>query len=378
MAIRTTQNHDTDLRCRLQILCHEICVMAIRTTQNHDTHLRCRLCLLWTCLHRNSMHARTLIAKDSIMTQNCDAGHNVFNPYVPNSIPKLERGRMYSHMWHDSFTHVTWLIHIRAMTHVYMPQAAFMTQSCDQRNPCAWSPIGNCICYRGLTRVCVMTHSHMTWLMYTCHNSRIYAMTHSWHRVTKQGIHARLVPLEIIYMTGLTHVCVMMPWYMRTWHNSCILVITHWYAWHDSFIGNCICAMTHSYMWMTHSYTWHDSFMYTLQFRLEIAYVTGLTHVCGMVAWCMRDMTQQMYTWHHSFIHVPWRIHTRAMTHSYTCHDSFIHVNDSFIHVTWLIHTHDMTHSYVYASSQIGNFLIFSTFFSYVYLYICIDIYTHK
>ena len=60
----------------------------------------------------------------------------------------------HSHMCHDSFTYVPWLIHICAMTHSHMCHDSFIYAT--------W-----------LIYTCVMTHSHTTWLIHIC------AMTHS-------------------------------------------------------------------------------------------------------------------------------------------------------------------------------------------------------
>jgi len=70
---------------------------------------------------------------------------------------------------------------------------------------------------------------------------------------------------------------------------------------------------------MTHSYTCHDSFTY-------VAWESQShpkRHMSAMTLIHMSAMTHS-YTCHDSFIHVPWLIHTRAMTHSYMWHDSFI------------------------------------------------------
>ena len=75
----------------------------------------------------------------------------------------------------------------------------------------------------------------------------------------------------------------------------------------------------HWYYYQTHSYMCHDSFIH----------VPWLIHTYAMTHFNTCAMTHS-YMCHDSFIHVPWLIHTCAMTHSYMCHDSFIYV-------TWLI-----------------------------------------
>jgi len=53
------------------------------------------------------------------------------------------------------------------------------------------------------------------------------------------------------------------------------------------------------------------------------------------------------YTWHDSFIHVTWLIHVRSVWLMVTC-VGVCGCHDSFIHVTRLIHTRDMTHSHMW------------------------------
>jgi len=117
-------------------------------------------------------------------------------------------------LWHDSFICATWLIHKCDMTHSYVRHDSF-------------------ICVTWLILMCDMTHPHVwhdsfictTWLIQKCDMSR----WNVWHGL-------------FICVTWLIHVCDM----------------THSYAWHDSFI--CVTWLIHMCD-MTHSYVWHNSFI---------------------------------------------------------------------------------------------------------------------
>jgi len=99
---------------------------------------------------------------------------------------------LYRYVWHDSFTCVTWLIHMCDMTHSYVWQDSL-------------------IC--------------MTWLIHMCDTTHSYV----WHD-------------SFICLTRLTHMYDMTHPYV--WHDSFICVtrlihmcdMTHSYVWHDSLI----------------------------------------------------------------------------------------------------------------------------------------------
>jgi len=102
----------------------------------------------------------------------------------------------HSHVWHDSFTRVTWLIHMCDMTHSHV-----------------WRD----------SRTCV------TWPVHMCDMARSYA----WYN-------------------SLTHI-----WMSSyAWYDSFICA-TRSRVWHDSFI--CVIWLLDITFALAHSYVWYDS-----------------------------------------------------------------------------------------------------------------------
>ena len=97
----------------------------------------------------------------------------------------------YLYMWRDSFTHVTWLVHMCDVTHAYM-----------------WRD--SCICVTWLIHMCNMTHSyvcrdsfvHVTRLIHMCDVTHSYM----WHD-------------SFICVTWLIHMCDKTVW---TSHIPCM------------------------------------------------------------------------------------------------------------------------------------------------------------
>ena len=144
-------------------------------------------------------------------------------------------------------------------------------------------------------------------------------VTHSyiWH--VRHGL--------FVYVTWRIHACATTHSYMR--HDSFILV-----TW---LVGICD---------ITHSYTWHDSLI-CVTWHIHI-YVRLLDKRCY-------GSNVGVYSSERAFS-LTWLMDICDMTHSYTRHDSFIHViwlSFWFICVTWLIHTRDMTQSDMWCDSCI-------------------------
>jgi len=258
----------------------------------------------------------------------------------------------HSHVWHDSFMCVTWLIHMCDMTHLH----------------------DTFTCVTWLIHVCDMTHSHVwhvthddlyvTWLI----------QSHGWHD-------SFMCVTWLIHMCDMTHL-----------HEQAVGEAVRAAWWHDSY-GTWliyICDMTHSHVWddlficvpwlismsrllvnqselrddMTP--VWHDSFTCVtwLMCGTWLVYMSRLfvnqsgLRRCEFADGCVIDVgfTQDKYNnalwgkvrvrvcdmtrscvWHDAFICVTWRIHTCDMSHSYVWHDAFTCV-------TWHTHMCDMTH----------------------------------
>jgi len=110
------------------------------------------------------------------------------------------------YVWHDSFICVTWLIHMRDMTHSYVWHDSFtcviwlihwiirdMTHSCNphgENMSAFYIQHHSCIC------VYVWLHSYtcVTSLMYMCDFTHI----HVWH-------HSFICVTSLIYMCDMTH-----------------------------------------------------------------------------------------------------------------------------------------------------------------------------
>jgi len=102
------------------------------------------------------------------------------------------------YVWHDSFIHVTWLIHMCDMTHSYMWHDSYVCvtwiiRTCDMTHACAWHD--GCICVPWLTHIGEMTYSNMRLDLF-------------------------------IHVTSLIRTCDMPHSYM--WHDSCIRVHSYW------------------------------------------------------------------------------------------------------------------------------------------------------
>jgi len=59
---------------------------------------------------------------------------------------------------------------------------------------------------------------------------------------------------------------------------------------------------------------------------------------CCVATWLIHMCAIHSYVWHHTFIHVPWRIYIRDMTHPYVKHDSFIYERFHWKRYTSKIH----------------------------------------
>jgi len=159
------------------------------------------------------------------------------------------------HVWHDSFTCVTWLIYMCDMTHLHVWHDSF---------------------------TCVI------WLIYMCDMTHLHVWHDSFTRVP-----------WLIYMCDITH--------LYAWHDSSIVLhtcdMTHSHT--NTRVKCAATALLSALSWvMTHSHVWHDSSTcVTWLIYMCFAHVTWLIYIC--------DMTH-LHAWHDSSIF----LHTCDMTHS--------------------------------------------------------------
>jgi len=230
---------------------------------------------------------------------------------------------------------VTWLIHVRDMTHWYVRRDSLM---------------------------CDMEHRYMR------HDSLMWDMTHwyVWHD-------------SLTCETWLIDVCNGALIYDTVMHDSFMCVtwiidmcdMTHSCAWLDSFMS--VTWLTHVCD-MTHSCMWHDSLI-CVWYEALIHDALILTFVTSVMSHSTRNICVPLAcVWHDSLICVTWLIHVCDMTHSYVCIMNYSYTTHSFIRlwlsvtsrstpnirvpfacvwhdslmcVTWLILVCDLTHSYV-------------------------------
>ena len=220
----------------------------------------------------------------------------------------------HSHVWHDSFICVTWLIRIYEI-----PPSCFLDR---------WHDSFSCVIR--LIHMCDVTHAHVchdsficvTWRMPMC------VMTHSyvWHD-------------SFPCVTWLVHTCDMTYSHVR--HDYA-------HAWRD--LSSCVTYHHHvvSTVEMTHSYVSHDPFI-------------CVTCLCVIWLMPMCDMTH-IYVWHYSYtgatqgvgytqFHLPhhrWHAHVSVSLSRLrvTCLRVVLDGhNDSCLCVTWLTFICDMTHT---------------------------------
>jgi len=268
---------------------------------------------------------------------------------------------IYSHVCHDSFTRVPWLIYTCAMTRSHVRHDSFTRvlwlihtcSFCVCQDSSALMPMFSVlvrdfsssihVCAMTRLRVpwllhmCVMTHSHVCHDSFTCVPWLIYvcAMTHS--RVYHDS--STCVPW-LLHMGAMTHshVC----------HSYFIRVGYHFYRAHS-------CEVVIKHMWMSHGTRakepWHTCdwvmahvYRNTFKEHCKRGKVTFCIGVCNMIhtRMCVRhdSYMTHLYLWHDPFICATWLIHMCDMTHSYVRHDSFISVRG-------VLHMCDLTREYV-------------------------------
>jgi len=171
----------------------------------------------------------------------------------------------HSHVWHDSFTCVTWLVHAWDITHIHVWHDSFtcvtwLTHMRDMSHAYVWRDSCRCVTWLvhvcDVTRLCNITlfnkelpHArHDSCTCVTC-LTRVRDMTHvyEWRD-------------SFICVTWQVHVCDVIRLCDITLCNKELLHVRH--DW-----GTCVTCltrvrdMTHVMCDMTRSYVWHDSFI---------------------------------------------------------------------------------------------------------------------
>ena len=238
-----------------------------------------------------------------------------------------------SHVWHESFASVTWIIHM-----------------CDMGHSCLWQDLF--IRVPWLIHICV-THQVLVsrqyvgiYIFHTCD------MTHSWLIHIHDITHSYVWHDSFIRVTWLVHICVTHQVLVSRQYVGIYLIhtcdMTHSYTLHNLFI--CVtwlvhaCDMTRSHMcdtpgagiatvcgYLPHSYVWHDSFTYVWHTR----------------CWYRDSMWESTCLWLHAqnswaavwFVRLSLKrqdvVHTIPCIHTHTQYLEYTHT-----HNTWATHTH--------------------------------------
>ena len=235
------------------------------------------------------------------------------------------------------------------MTHPCVP---WLIHTCDETHSYVWhdSIIMMLVKKEGRDWMCMNET--------VCNDSFIHIQCHTYARVLQMSISTKC--LRFIHMCD--NECVWMSrdterviWIMKQMLKNIrrMCAMTDSYVCHDSLI--CVTWLTHMCA-MTHSYVCHDSLIRVTQLihrmrrdsfigvtRLNFFLCVSNTLIC--VSNTLIRMTERptrlILVLDSTPIRVTWPNRTRAMTHSYVCHDSSIRV-------TWLIHTCDITLAHVW------------------------------
>jgi len=196
---------------------------------------------------------------------------------------------------------VTWLIHVRVMTHPYAWRDSFicvtwLIHMCDVTHSCVSRDAFICVTW--LIHMCDVTHSYVwhdslicvTWLIHMCDMTHWYAweaMSHIWTS----------------HMNWSCHTCEWVMSRIRFRENTNTSILTSWLTW----------PMTHSTWLMAHT-------------------------TCRMT--CFRQDTHIHAFWQHD-AHDPWLIQHDSLLIQHETWHLFVKIH---VHAFWHHDAHDMTH----------------------------------
>jgi len=260
------------------------------------------------------------------------------------------------HIWHDSITHMTWLLHLYDTTpsHIWHDPITYMTWPHHMYDTTQSTGL-DCLDWQyflaEIQRLSTQIQNARNLLM----RDRSFGK-----RGDGQMRMQLLSELEVVCVCHDSSVCV--PWPCAPWLRSegqmrmqlsssmCVLCLIY------------VCAMT-----MCAMTTWRRAhadaaFVWSWGSMCVpwLIYVCAMTHPCVCHDGCMKLLSELevVCLCHDSFICVPWRIHVCAMKSCmygasrvniclYNSCRSSRQCHDSFLRVPWLIHVCAITLSYV-------------------------------
>ena len=206
----------------------------------------------------------------------------------------------HSYVGHVASRRVSWLIHMRAKTHVHdrFIRVTWRIHMCDMTHLMHWDVRHDSfICVTWLIHMCDMTHSYVwrdsficvTWLIHMCDVTHSYV----WHG-------------SFTCVTWLIHMCDMTNSYV--WHPFICVTWLIPSVWHDSFtcatclVPLCLCISYLSasfFFGLPGALFFSQCLIFVLQFQYIRIFVKWRVRMCAMM---------HLDVWHNLSIRVMWLI----------------------------------------------------------------------